>query len=205
MVSRIERVVSGKRDDILERQSLVFIQYSDNYSGIAKETERRLGPSRGWLWSLREIPSTRRNLWEEFSKVAEASAKPQSWSESSRVKKTWTCSKNLRECSDFLEDDSEDFGEIPSARRNLWEGFPKVTKDLVKLQSHPELSWGSLEHCIPVMVTEFKLSEATSARALVALHSIWRLVFPFVTFRNSTMDVYTLTCIYYVFLETVGI
>jgi hypothetical protein len=39
--------VSGKRDDILERQSLVFIQYSDNYSGIAKETERRLGPSRG--------------------------------------------------------------------------------------------------------------------------------------------------------------
>ena len=55
------------------------------------------------------------------------------------------------------------------------------------------------------MVTEFKLSEATLARALVASHSIRRLVFPFVTFRNSTMDVYTLTCIYYVFLEIVGI
>jgi len=53
------------------------------------------------------------------------------------------------------------------------------------------------------MVTEFKLSEATSTRALVALDSIQRLVFPFVTFRNSTMDVYTLTCIYYVFLEMV--
>ena len=35
----------GKSDDIFERRSLVFIQYSDNYSGIAKETERRLGPS----------------------------------------------------------------------------------------------------------------------------------------------------------------
>ena len=42
MVSRIEGVVSGKIDDILERQSLVFIQYSDNYSGITKETEGRL-------------------------------------------------------------------------------------------------------------------------------------------------------------------
>ena len=205
MVSRIERVVSGKRDDILERQSLVFIQYSDNYSGIAKETERRLGPSRGWLWSLREIPSTRRNLWEEFPKVDEASAKPQSRSESSRVKETWTHSKNPRECSDFLEDDSEDFGEIPSARRNLWEGFPKVTEASAKLQSHSKLSQGGLEHCILVMVTKFKLSEATLARALVALHSFRRLVLPFVTFRNSTMDVYTLTCIYYVFLEIVGI
>jgi hypothetical protein len=37
--------MSGKRDDILERQSLVFIQYSNNYLGITKETERRLGPS----------------------------------------------------------------------------------------------------------------------------------------------------------------
>ena len=36
-----------KSDDTLERQSLVFIQYSDNYSGIAKETKRRLGLSRG--------------------------------------------------------------------------------------------------------------------------------------------------------------
>jgi hypothetical protein len=47
MVSRIERVVSGKKDDILERQSLIFIQYSDNYLGITKDTERRLRPSQG--------------------------------------------------------------------------------------------------------------------------------------------------------------
>ena len=195
MVSQIERVVSGKRDDILKRQSLVFIQYSDNYSGIAKETERRLGLSRGWLWSLWEIPSTRRNLWEEFPKVAEASVKPQSQSESSRVKETWTRFKNPRECLDFLNDGSEGFREIPSTRRNLWEGFLKATKASARLQSHPESSRGGLEHCIPVMVTEFKLSEATSARALVASYSIWRLVFPFVTFWNSTMDVYMLTCI----------
>ena len=32
----------GKSDDILERQSLVFIQYRERYSGIAKETERML-------------------------------------------------------------------------------------------------------------------------------------------------------------------
>src|ERR1700734_103135 len=100
---------------------------------------------------------------------------------------------------------SEDFGKIPSTRRNLWEGFPKVTEALAKLQSHPKSSQGGLEHCLPVMVTEFKLSEATSARALVASHSIWRLVFPFVTFQISTMNVYTLACIYYVFLEIVVI
>jgi hypothetical protein len=169
------------------------------------ETKRRLGPSRGWLWSLQEIPSTQRNLWEEFLKVAEASVKPQSRSESSRVKETWTRSKNSRECSDFLKGDFEDFGEIPSARRNLWEEFPKVTKVLAKLQSHSESSQGGLEHCIPVMVTKFKLSKATLARALVAAHSIRRLAFPFVMIWNSTMDVYTLTCIYYVFLEIVGI
>ena len=64
--------MSGKRDNILERQSLVFIQYSDNYLGIAKETERRLEPSRGWLWSLREIPRTQRNLWEEFPKLQQS-------------------------------------------------------------------------------------------------------------------------------------
>jgi hypothetical protein len=194
-----------KSDDILERWNLVFIQYSDNYLGITNETERRLGPSWGWLWSLWETPSTQRNLWEEFLKVDEALVKPQSWSELSRVKETWTRSKNLRECSDFLKDDSEDFGEIPSARRNPWEGFLMVTEASAKLQSHSKLSREGLEHCIPVMVTEFKLSEATSARALVASHSIWRLVFPFVTFWNSTMDVYMLTCIYYVFLKIVGI
>ena len=152
-----------------------------------------------------ETPSTRRNLWEGFTKATEASVKPRSRSESSRVKETWTRSKNPRECSDFLKDDSEDFGEIPSTWRNLWEGFPKVTKASAKLQSHPESSRGGLEHCFPVMVTEFKLSEATSARALVASHSIRRLVFSFVTFQNSTMNVYTLACNYYVFLEIVGI
>src|ERR1700677_2236529 len=113
--------------------------------------------------------------------------------------------RTQEKCSDFLEDDSEDFGEIPSTRRNLWEGFPKVTEASAKLQSHPESSRGGLEHCFPVMVTEFKLSEATSARALVASHSIRRLVFSFVTFRNSTVNVYTLACNYYVFLEIVEI
>ena len=156
--------MSGKRDDIWKRRSLIFIQYN-NYLGIAKETERRLGLPQGWLWSLQKIPSTWRNLWEEFPKVSEASAKPQSQSKLSRVKETWTRSKNLRECSDFLKDGSEDFGEIPSTRRKLWEGFPKATKALAKPQSHPKSSQGGLEHCIPVMVTEFKLSEATSARA----------------------------------------
>jgi hypothetical protein len=39
--------MSGKRDDILERQSLVFIQYSSSYLGIVKETERTLGLPRG--------------------------------------------------------------------------------------------------------------------------------------------------------------
>ena len=33
-----------------------------------------------------------------------------------------------RECSDFLEDDSNGFGEIPSAWESLWEGFPKVVE-----------------------------------------------------------------------------
>ena len=135
--------------------------------------------------AFRETPSTRRNLWEGFMKATEASAKPRSRSESNRVKETWTRSKNPRECLDFLEDDSEDFGKIPSARRNLWEGFPKVTEALAKLQSHSESSQRGLEHCIPVMITEFKLSKATSARALVASHSIRRLVFPFVTFWNN--------------------
>ena len=31
-----------------------------------------------------------------------------------------------RECLGFLEDDSNGFGEIPSTRESLWEGFPKV-------------------------------------------------------------------------------
>ena len=31
-----------------------------------------------------------------------------------------------RERSDFLKDDSNGFGEIPSTQESLWEGFPKV-------------------------------------------------------------------------------
>src|ERR1700683_5578079 len=31
-----------------------------------------------------------------------------------------------RECSGFLKDDSNSFGEIPSTQESLWEGFPKV-------------------------------------------------------------------------------
>ena len=43
--------MSGKRDDILERQGLVFIQYRSNYLGTVKETERiRLSTSLGNLW-----------------------------------------------------------------------------------------------------------------------------------------------------------
>jgi len=41
--------VSGKRDDIFERQGLVFIQYRSNYLPTAKETERMLGLPQGWL------------------------------------------------------------------------------------------------------------------------------------------------------------
>jgi hypothetical protein len=37
----------GKRDDILERQGLVFIQYRKSYSGIAEETKRMLGLPQG--------------------------------------------------------------------------------------------------------------------------------------------------------------
>jgi hypothetical protein len=35
--------MSGKRYDIWERQSLVFIWYSGKYLGTVKETERTLG------------------------------------------------------------------------------------------------------------------------------------------------------------------
>ena len=45
-----------------------------------------------------------------------------------------------REHLGFLEDDSNDFGEIPSTRRNLWEGFPKAVKALASPQSQSDLS-----------------------------------------------------------------
>ena len=72
----------------------------------------------------------------------------------------------LRECLGFLKDDSNDFGEIPSTQRNFWEGFPKVIEALASLQSQFNSSQGGIEHCIPVLATEFKLSEATLTSAL---------------------------------------
>ena len=72
------------------------------------------------------------------------------------------------------------------------------------LQSHSKLSREHFEHCLLVMETEFKLSEATLVCAFVASHSIWRLVIFFAVFQIGTMNVYVLVSIYYVFLERVG-
>ena len=44
----------------------------------------------------------------------------------------------------MLRPPRDGFGEIPGTWRNLWEGFPKVSKALVKLQSQSE---SRLEHC----------------------------------------------------------
>src|ERR1700683_446333 len=44
----------------------------------------------------------------------------------------------------FLEDDSNDFGEIPSTRRNFWEGFLKAIKALASPQSQADSSRGGL-------------------------------------------------------------
>src|ERR1700689_2955028 len=43
-----------------------------------------------------------------------------------------------RECSGFLEDDSNGFGEIPSTRESLWEGFPKVIEASANSQSQSD-------------------------------------------------------------------
>ena len=48
------------------------------------------------------------------------------------------------EHSAFLEDDSNDFREIPSTQRNPWEGFPKVVEALASLQSQANSSQGGL-------------------------------------------------------------
>src|ERR1700691_1624380 len=72
----------------------------------------------------------------------------------------------LRERSGFLKDDSNNFRKISSTQGNLWEGFPKVVEASASSQSQSDLSLRSFEHCILVLVTEFKLSEATSASAL---------------------------------------
>ena len=47
IVLGLREFMSGKRDDILERLHLIFIQYSSSYSGILKETERTFGLPRG--------------------------------------------------------------------------------------------------------------------------------------------------------------
>jgi hypothetical protein len=66
--------VSGKRDDIFERQGLIFIQYSSNYSGTMKEMRECLGFLKDDSNSFRKIPSTRESLWEGFPKVIKALA-----------------------------------------------------------------------------------------------------------------------------------
>ena len=49
-----------------------------------------------------------------------------------------------REHSGFLKDDSNDFGEIPSTRGNLWEGFLKAVKAKASPQSQSNSSQGGL-------------------------------------------------------------
>src|ERR1700729_4069167 len=70
--------------------------------------------------------------------------------------------RKLRERSGFLKDDSNSFREIPSTQESLWEGFPKLGKHLESVR----LKFVESEHCIPVLATEFKLSEATSGNVL---------------------------------------
>ena len=66
--------MSGKRDDILERQGLVFIQYSSNYSGTARKLREHSGFLEDDSNSFGKIPSTQKSLWEGFPKVVEALA-----------------------------------------------------------------------------------------------------------------------------------
>src|ERR1700691_1409542 len=84
----------------------------------------------------------------------------------STVVSIWEPRRKLREHLGFLEDDSNNFGEIPSTQGNLWEGFLKVVKASTSSQSQSDLSLRSFEHCILVLVTKFKLSEATLASTL---------------------------------------
>src|SRR6202050_4629788 len=60
------------------------------------------------------------------------------------AKETERPKRKPRERRAFLEDDSNDFGEIPSTRRNLWEGFPKLTKASASPQSQAHASRGGL-------------------------------------------------------------
>jgi hypothetical protein len=58
-----------------------------------------------------------------------------------------------------------------------------------------------LEHCLPVMVTKFKLNEVISASAFVASHSIQKLINSLMVFWISAMSIYMLVCNYYIFLK----
>src|ERR1700691_5204673 len=49
-----------------------------------------------------------------------------------------------RECSGFLKDDSNSFGEIPSTRESLWEGFLKVIEASANSQSQSDSSLWNL-------------------------------------------------------------
>ena len=62
----------------------------------------------------------------------------------STVVSIWESQRKPRECSGFLKDDSNDFREIPSTQRNLWEGFLKVVEALASLQSQSDSSQGGL-------------------------------------------------------------
>ena len=83
----------------------------------------------------------------------------------STVVTTWGPRRKPREHSGFLKDDSNSFGEIPSTRESLGR-FPEGYRSLSKLLESVRLEFVESEHCIPVLATEFKLSEATSGNAL---------------------------------------
>jgi hypothetical protein len=57
--------LSSKRDDILERQSLIFIRYRESYLGITKETKRtlRLPRTPDYRWR------TQMMVWTDFGKI----------------------------------------------------------------------------------------------------------------------------------------
>src|SRR6202050_1815281 len=84
----------------------------------------------------------------------------------------WGSQRKPREHSGLLEDDSDGFGEFLGPEGS---SIKEVQKLLKPWRCHrATLSQEHFEHYLPVMVTEFKLSEATSACAFVASHSIRR-------------------------------
>src|ERR1700685_2628090 len=62
----------------------------------------------------------------------------------STVVATWGLQRKLRECSGFLKDDSNSFGEIPSPRESLWKGFLKVVEASASSESQSDSSLGNL-------------------------------------------------------------